>query len=169
MKIAIISDTHDNEINLIKALTLINKEKVSALIHCGDVCRFPTLNIILKNFRKKIFLVLGNGDDTFEFKNLKFKNLKVFEKYGDFILNNYKIGITHFPQGAKELTLKANYNFIFYGHKHFPWKEKINDTLLINPGNLAGILYPPTFAILDFCKDQKKLNKKNFNLKLIKL
>lgn len=168
MKIAIISDTHDNEINLIKALTLINKEKVSALIHCGDVCRLSTLNIILKNFRKKIFLVLGNGDDVFEFKDLKSKNLKVFEKYGDFVLNGYKIGITHFPQIAKELALKK-YNFIFYGHKHFPWEEKINDTLLINPGNLAGIFYPPTFAILNFYKKEKELNKKNFDLKLIKL
>lgn len=158
MKIAVLSDTHDNHFNLIKALTLINKENVSALIHCGDVCNPETLELVLDNFNKKIYLVLGNGDLNKNWDKFREKRIEIFNDFGKFKLSNKKIGITHFPDLAyKEAEIK-DYDFIFYGHTHKPWEEKINDTFLINPGNIAGIIYRSTFALLDL---------KNFNKRLV--
>lgn len=153
MKIAIISDTHDNLENLIKALTLINKEKVSALIHCGDVTSIDALKLILQNFKKNIYLSLGNGDNEnifFDFlKQNKNFNLIIFKKFGEFIIDNLKFGISHFPEEVKKGVYNDNFDFCFYGHIHRPWQEKIGNTLILNPGNLAGIFYRSTFAILD--------------------
>jgi putative phosphoesterase len=160
MKIAIISDSHDNEINLIRALTLINKEKVSALIHCGDVCSINTLNLILNNFKKNIYIALGNGDFNLNQVKFKNKNLKIFKDFGSFKISNKKIGITHFPDFIQKKLLsdsKNNYDLIFYGHTHKPWQDKINNTLIINPGNICGLFYKPTFALCDLNKLVLKL------------
>lgn len=157
MKIAVLSDTHDNIVNLIKALTLINKENVSALIHCGDVCDPKTLELILDNFKKKIYLVLGNCDLNKNWDKFKEKRIKIFNNFGSFKLNNKKIGITHFPDFAYKEVKDKNYGFIFYGHTHKPWEEKLNNTFLINPGNIAGIIYRSTFALLDLKNFDKRL------------
>ncbi|MCS6789144.1 MAG: YfcE family phosphodiesterase [Patescibacteria group bacterium] len=160
MQIAIISDTHDNYKNLIKALTLINQNKVSALIHCGDVTSLDTLKIIIENFNNPIYLSLGNGDDQQIFFNFLNKNknlnLNIFSDFGQFNIENIKIGLTHFPDFIKNHLIN-NFDFIFYGHTHKPWEEKINNTIVLNPGNIAGILYRPSFAILDIKSLKRKL------------
>ncbi|MGB9680905.1 MAG: metallophosphoesterase family protein, partial [Minisyncoccia bacterium] len=118
-----------------------------------DVLSIETLKIIIENFNQKIFLSLGNGDDEKLFnKFLKENNnqkLSIFDEFGKIVLNNLKIGLTHFPDIAKKLVENNNFDFVFYGHTHRPWEEKINQTIILNPGNLAGIFYKPTFAILD--------------------
>jgi putative phosphoesterase len=162
MKIAIISDTHDNSTNLIKALTLINQKEVSALIHCGDVTNIETFKIILNYFNKSIYLSLGNGDDFKIFNNFlsqkKNSQIQIFNEFGEFNLNNLKIGISHFPEVVKNILQNNNdYDFIFYGHTHKPWEEKENKTIILNPGNLAGLFYKPTFAIIDLLNFEKNL------------
>ncbi|GIW65332.1 MAG: phosphoesterase [Candidatus Parcubacteria bacterium] len=162
MKIAVISDTHDNLTNLIKALTFINQQEVSALIHCGDVTNIETFRTILNYFNKPIYLSFGNGDDSKVFNDFLNQNknnqINFFNEFGEFNLNNFKIGISHFPEVVKKvLQNKKDYDFIFYGHTHKPWEEKENKTIILNPGNLAGIFYKPTFALVDFSNFEKKL------------
>jgi uncharacterized protein len=78
MKIAIISDTHDNLENLKKFFDFAKKEKIKILIHCGDVCNGETLKEIEKNF-KEIYLCLGNADIK-ESLLKEAKKSKIFEK-----------------------------------------------------------------------------------------
>ena len=75
MKIAIISDTHDNLKNLEKFLSWLKKEGGSILIHCGDVCRMDTLLKISQDFEGKIYLVFGNAEIEIE-KDLIFNLTK---------------------------------------------------------------------------------------------
>ena len=56
MKIAIISDTHDNLANFKKAISLIKKEKIKILIHCGDIFEPETIKEALKDFPGKPIL-----------------------------------------------------------------------------------------------------------------
>ena len=44
---------------------------------------------------------------------------------------------------------KKDLNFIFYGHTHKPALEKSLSTIIANPGNIASIHYPASFAILN--------------------
>jgi putative phosphoesterase len=145
MKIAIISDTHDNLENLKKFFRFSKKEKIKILIHCGDVCNGETLREIEKNF-KKIFLCLGNGD----MKDLllkKGKKTKIFEKEGKIKIGNLNIGFCH-QFNYKKRGLE-NFDFYFFGHSHCPFLKKEKNCYLANPGSLAGIFYKATFAILD--------------------
>jgi predicted phosphodiesterase len=45
MKIAVISDIHDNEVRLKEAIEICSKEKISTAICCGDVTSLETLEI----------------------------------------------------------------------------------------------------------------------------
>jgi len=146
MKLAIISDTHDNLENLKKFLKWVKENKPEIIIHCGDVTSLTTLKELLKIFKGKLYLVLGNAE------------LDI--KIGELTFNKLKIAFLHFPSIARKVAYTNKYHFIFYGHTHKPWAEKINETYLINPGNLKGEPYQPTFCVLD-------LEKKKFELVLL--
>lgn len=151
IKIAIVSDTHDNLPRIDQMLEKIKKENIKTIIHCGDVCSFRVLSYLANNFDGKIYLSIGNVDADHELNQTKnnLPNLKIFPKYGELNIDNLKIAFVHFPTKAKELAQTEKYDFIFYGHTHKPWEEKINSCKIINPGTLAGLFTRSTFAILD--------------------
>jgi putative phosphoesterase len=145
MKVAIISDTHDNLENLKKFFEFSKKERIEILIHCGDVCNGETLKEIEKNF-KKIYLCLGNADIKDSLLK-EAKKSKIFEKEGKIEIGGLKIGFCHMFN-LKEKNLK-DFEFYFFGHSHWPFLKKEGKCYLANPGNLAGLFYKATFAILD--------------------
>lgn len=176
MKIAIISDSHDNLSNVYKALDWVNKNGISEIIHCGDVCAPAALREIAINFQGKIHLVYGNVDgDHKGMERIKdeFENLIIYGDVGEILISrkqknkkikkqgrqsgNYKIAFTHFPWTAKELAEAGNYDYVFYGHTHKPWEEKAGNCKIINPGTLAGMFYKATFATLDINTDLLEL------------
>jgi hypothetical protein len=61
MKIAIVSDIHDNQVNLKKCLGWLEKEEIKGMIYCGDITNNETLDILAKGFPGKIYLVKGPG------------------------------------------------------------------------------------------------------------
>lgn len=160
MQIAIISDTHDNIVNLSKALDWIKKNNITTIIHCGDVTDEETLKFILSNFDGEINLVYGNIDSDFlNAKDFKlYKNLIIHGEVGELKINNKKIAFCHFPGKAKELALSKDYDMVFYGHTHKPWQEQVDSCMLINPGTLSGMFSKSTFAVYD--SDNNKLELK---------
>jgi len=159
MKIAIVSDIHDNIFNLNKFLKHCKKAKISKLICCGDVCSATTLKILSSKFAGEIFLVIGNGDlyekkDYQMAKNIKYYGLVGQEKiFGlDFIFSHYEKEINRQIEVSG-----AKFDFAFYGHSHKPWLEKRGDMIMANSGNLAGIFFNPTFAVLDVKSKNLKL------------
>jgi len=156
MKIAIISDTHNNLANLEKFLNSAEKEKIKVLIHCGDVCNAQTLSFIEEKFAGDIYLSLGNCDLKDDLLNAK-KKTNIFENIGKIKIDEIKIGFCHQFNFNQEKSLLDNFNFFFFGHYHFPSLKKIKNCFLVNPGNLSGIFYKPTFAILETKKKKLKL------------
>jgi len=155
MKIAIISDTHDNLENLKKFLDFSEKEKIEILIHCGDVTNGETLKEIEEKFKGKIYLVLGNGDIKDSLEKVA-KKTKIFEREGEIEIENLKIGFCHeFNYKNKNL---ENFDFYFFGHTHWPFLKKEKKCYLANPGNLAGLYFKASFALLD--TETKKLELK---------
>ena len=160
MLIAIISDLHDNLFNLKKFLAWSKQNKVKKIICCGDVGNAKTLKFLATNFSGDIFLVAGNAE-TFEVKNIiKYPNIKFYQETGVVNLAGLYLGFCHQVYKAKKIIKESDnkLNFIFYGHSHKPWLEKTKDIILANPGNLADILYPASFAILN--AKNKKLELK---------
>ncbi|MCD6094739.1 YfcE family phosphodiesterase [bacterium] len=153
MRITIISDTHDNIVNFKKAIGWIKRENIKTIIHCGDISLPGTLKEALQDFKGKIHLVFGNMDDKRLFEKEEIKNAIFYGQVGEIEEDNKKIAFCHFPDKAKELALTGKYDLVFYGHTHKPWEQRINHCRLVNPGNLAGILYKATFAVYETQND----------------
>lgn len=148
MKIAIVSDTHNNWANFKKAIEWIKNEKIQLILHCGDICSQETIDDAKKLFEEaasaeapasQVKFVRGNADydvpDLPDSLELEF--------------NNRKIAFTHFPNEAKKMAQSGKFDLVFYGHTHRPWDEKVGECHMINPGELAGQFFKPTFAVYD--------------------
>ncbi len=161
MKIAIISDSHDNLANIKKTVNILKEEDVKIILHCGDVCSFSTIKEILSIFPGKLYLSFGNVDFDILEKDKAFlkkiPRLKTWQNYGKTRIAKKIIAFAHFPDKAQELAESGKYDLVFYGHTHKPWQEKVGKTELVNPGNLAGIYYRATFAIYDTKNNKLKL------------
>lgn len=151
MKIAILGDIHSNLINLEKALEQVKSRHIRHIIVVGDLQSLETTDIIGTTFIKTS-IIFGNADydrDAFSDKAKKYKNIKIFRDVGELKFDNVKIAFCHYPQTAKKLAKEKDFNVIFCGHWHSPWEERVNGTLIIRPGEVAGHYYKPTFCIFD--------------------
>ena len=175
MQIAIISDTHNNEVNLKKVLDYCQTNAIGTIICCGDLASETTLDFINDNFSGTIHYTFGNMDNdqlkefirhpmssdhnarkTSDVLNVpKYKNTFLYQNFGELKIENEKIAFVHFPEAAKELCQSGKYDFVFYGHTHKPWSAEVlmketvdqKSCTMLNPGNVAGEIYPPTFAV----------------------
>jgi len=146
MKIAVVSDTHNNWPNFKKAIDWIKNEKISLILHCGDISTQEIIDQAKNLFEKEIKFVKGNGDH----------GLDLPEKM-ELEFNKKRMAFTHFPDIAKKLVQSGKYDLVFYGHTHRPWDEKVGDTHMINPGEIAGQFYKPSFAVYDTEKNLLEL------------
>jgi putative phosphoesterase len=164
MFIAIISDIHNNEVNLKKVLDYCGREKIGTIICCGDLASLETLDFLNENFSGEIYYTFGNMDNdylkSYSFENNQYKKTKIFKEYGEAEIDDKKIAFVHFPKIAQELAETKKYDFVFYGHTHKPWEEIIGNCKMLNPGNVTGQFYLPTFAVW---------NTEDGNFKLIRI
>ncbi len=147
MKIAIISDTHDNLANIKKIVNWLNKEKINLLLHCGDINSQDAINEIDNNFNGEAKFVRGNADIS----------INELKEIGELEIKNKKIVFTHFSNKAHSLAESGKYNLVFYGHTHKPWEEKVGDCRLVNPGEAAGQYNKATFAVYNIVSDKLEL------------
>jgi len=162
MKIAIVSDIHDNWANLEQfSLQIREQDDVKNVIVCGDISAPGTLRKLSESLpQKNIYAVAGNVDgDIAGHKRIssEVNNVTFFEKIGEIVLGGKKIAFTHKPDEAKSLAQKGSYDIVFYGHTHKAWEEKIGKTVILNPGELTYFFYTPTYCIYDLEKMRGKL------------
>jgi uncharacterized protein len=150
-KIAIISDSHDNLVNLEKCLLFCEDAGVDLVFHCGDWCAPSTLKFAREVFSEKICGVFGNvhGEDEEMFEKAKEVDIDLKKDKNEITIDNIRMAIVHKPDEARELAETKNFDLIFYGHTHEPWQEKVGDTFIVNPGTLAGMFMRATFAMYD--------------------
>ncbi len=168
MRVAIISDIHNNEVNLEKVLNYCEREKISTIICCGDLASRETLNFMNDIFSGTIYYVFGNMDNE-QLRDVnftrKYRNTFIFKDFGEAEFENHKIAFVHFPREAKELAETGKYDFVFYGHTHKPWVSSVKTTanrglkscIMLNPGNVTGDFYPPSFAVWNTSDDKLEL------------
>lgn len=173
MLIAIISDIHDNIPNLEKVLEYCREKEIKKIICCGDLATEETLEHLERNFSGEISIALGNADQRHfpeeSFKDHARQNIRILENFGEEEIDGKSVAFVHFPEIANDLSGTGKYDFVFHGHTHKPWtssteisngKEKRTCTIL-NPGNVANQLYPPTFAVWNTTNDSFELIRLN--------
>ena len=151
MKIAIMSDSHDNIWQLAQAMPTL--AAADAVIHCGDlVAPFMILRLIQGIRDTPVHIVWGNNDGD---KGLitevasKAENIKLHGDFADLKLGGLKIGVNHYPKVARSLAESGSYDVVCYGHDHIAHEEWVGETLLLNPGELMGLQGRSTVAVLD--------------------
>lgn len=155
MKIAILSDVHDNAHNLFLALEQINSYgNIEQIYFLGDFCGAAIANLFCSS-TIPVYAIWGNNDGD-KFTITKFAcnpdtNLEMgFDTYDIVEIDGRKIFLTHFPLLAKPMARSGDFDAIFYGHNHLKNKEKINDCLIVNPGEVGAYKTSiGSFAIYD--------------------
>lgn len=147
--IGIISDTHENENAVKKAVEILKKKNVEFAVHCGDIISPPMLGHF-KGLNMKF--VFGNDDGERNGLNSKAKEFG-WEEISDekeFEYKGKKFYVYHGTNRNKlEEAIKSNkYDYVLTGHTHIKRDEKIGRTRAINPGALF-MVYPYTIALLD--------------------
>lgn len=152
MKLAIISDSHDNLPNLEKFLAWVNINKIEMIIHCGDLAAPSVIKKELApKFSGPIHFIHGNVADRELNEKVagEFKNVTSHGDEGRLEIDGKKIAFCHYPKQAEDLAQTGRYDLVFYGHDHKPWEKYIGQTRLLNPGTLAGMFNKATFAVYD--------------------
>lgn len=149
MKTAIISDIHDNLVNLNKCLNWCGENKIEELICCGDVANGETLEFLSRNFTGIIHLVKGNMEIYNEKEVERHGNIKYYGRIGYFNIGDKTIGFCHEPFLIKKVLEQGKCDIVFYGHTHEPWIEKRDGIATVNPGTLGAVFQKATFAVWD--------------------
>lgn len=153
MRIAVLSDIHDNIWNLEKVLNRVKKEKCEAIIFCGDFVS-PFVVTQLVDSGLPIWAVFGNNEgDRYSIADIEYKNLEQLHLYDrglfEFELEGKKFAAYHYELIARHAARTEEYNAVFYGHTHQAKVEKIRKTILANPGEVMGKDGKCTFGIYD--------------------
>lgn len=152
MKILVLGDIHSNLVNLKNAFEKVKDRDIGHLIVLGDLQSLEVIDIIgTTNYKTSI--IFGNADfdrNAFLSKAQKYKNIEAFDdNRGKIEIEGVKIAFCHYPQTAKKIAREEDVDVVFSGHWHSPHEEKINGTLSIRPGEVAGQIYEPAFCIFD--------------------
>ncbi len=152
MKIAILSDTHDNIWKLTEILRIAQERGAQALICCGDLCSPFTLRQIGEEFAGPVHVVLGNNDGdplTLSQVATASGHITLHGLFGYIELGGRKIAINHYPPIALDQAYSGRYDLVCYGHDHKAHIGSVGHTLLVNPGEAMGKSSPGTLALYD--------------------
>jgi hypothetical protein len=137
MRIGIISDTHDDMQAIETAVAIFNSEKVSHVIHAGDITS-PFTFEIFKQLSCNFTGIFGNNDgDKLLLRDKAEGNLH--NQPLNLIMHNKKIVVMHEPDIVHALSESGHYDIVIYGHTHRPDITIIKNTLVVNPGKAARL------------------------------
>lgn len=154
MKIAILSDSHENKENLKQALETVTRLKIERLLFCGDLCGPFMIKQFGENFSGPIDMVFGNNDgDRFRMamNAAAIPHITLHGEYAALEIDGKRIGMTHYPFYADAMAKSGDYDLVCFGHDHEVRINHYGNCIAVNPG-LTYEHYlekPPTFAIYD--------------------
>ena len=137
-KIGIISDTHDDIVNVRKAIEIFRSYKIKYVIHAGDYV-FPGIVKEFGNLKDAKFIgVFGNNDGEKMGLSKNFKEIdgELKGEFGELSLDGLKVGIYHGTNNELTESISSNniYDVFICGHTHKKRAETRGKTLILNPG-----------------------------------
>ncbi len=151
--IGIMSDSHDNMDAIKAAVELFNKKKVKTVLHAGDIIS-PFTATAFSKLDADMYFVFGNNDGDRLLIKEKFDEIgaQCCGDFGDLEIDGKRIALIHgtYEPPVTALAESGDFDIVIRGHTHHAGVTKINETLLINPGETAGVLTGKrTVALLD--------------------
>jgi putative phosphoesterase len=146
MRIGVISDTHiyasSRRVVPPQVFDLFRRASVSLIIHLGDVNASWVLDELADV--APVMAVYGNNDDD-ELTSILPYSLQ-------FRVGKWEIGVIHGfgGQSAREVVtgrFAGVTDLALFGHSHIPFLDRVNDTILFNPGSATDRRWHPHFGI----------------------
>lgn len=152
MLVGVIADTHDNLMNLKKAVDIFLSNRIEALLHGGDFCSpfvFRELDR-LKSTCPHMYAVFGNNDGDRPLLKEKGNGFCVINDATHGLnIAGRNIVIMHYPDVAEALHRCGEFDLVVFGHTH-RYLEKGNKKKLLNPGTCSGYMAEKaTIALVD--------------------
>jgi hypothetical protein len=127
MRIGVISDTHDNARNVARIVEVLRAARVERVIHTGDITRVSTLRM-LAEIAVPVF-----GEAAAEL------GFELAEPPLELAWAGRRITVVHDRKAHPELEL-GSCDVLLHGHDHRFALERVEGTLVFNPGECAGWL-----------------------------
>lgn len=156
MRVAIISDIHDNVWNLANALSGLTDCDV--LLCCGDLCSPFVVAQLGDGFNGPVHFVFGNNDgDLFRITAVagRFDHVHIHGEVFQGEIGGKRFAVNHYPNLARPMAQSNQFDVVCYGHNHIFRIEEQSGTILVNPGTIMGFDpsqrqdIPATLAIYD--------------------
>ena len=139
MKVAVVSDSHDNLEKVEKFVSEVNSKGVELVIHCGDFVSPFSLKLLLSKLKCDFFGVFGNNDG--EVAGLlgiaggSLSKPPLLKR-----VDGLRVAVMHEPLFVDSLAKSGDFDVILYGHTHELDVRRLNGCLVVNPGELCGYL-----------------------------
>jgi putative phosphoesterase len=139
VRIAVVSDTHNNLRNVTRIVELLNAADVARVVHTGDITQARTLEV-LGRLRAPLVGVYGNNDEREAIAPVAAQlAMQLVEGSLSFEAAGRRIGVIHDPYEIDDALLAAH-DLVLHGHNHRLVLEHRGGALLFNPGECAGML-----------------------------
>ena len=152
MKLAVLSDTHDNISKLEAALRMM--AEADAVLHCGDLCSPFVVKRMATGLPDStpVHIIWGNNEGDIRLICAKAGHHENITLHGDFAaltIDSQSIALTHYPHVARPLAASGFFQLVCYGHDHCAHHSRVDECTLLNPGELLGLKGETTFAWFD--------------------
>lgn len=139
MRIAVVSDTHNNLRNVTRIVELVNAARVERVVHTGDITQAKTLEVLAR-LHAPLVGVYGNNDEREAIAPVARRfAMRLVEGQLSFEAGGRRVGVIHDPYEIDEALL-ASHDLVLHGHNHRLVLERRGAALVFNPGECAGIL-----------------------------
>jgi len=157
VKICIVSDSHDRADALAQAVREAKAQGASAVIHCGDVIGTQTLRAALAA-GLPMHVIHGNnlGDPVSLARWARESNGQLQYHGADARLDlaGRRVFVVHYPEYGHAFACTGDWDLVCCGHSHQAEVRKVasvkgSESWLVNPGTVAGLAAPATWALGD--------------------
>lgn len=154
MRIAIVSDTHNQYQRVREVVRLCRQRAVDAVLHCGDIEDPATVRLFTGLPTHYVF---GNNDTDKDGlrRAMAESGATVQEPYGCLEVEGKKLAWVHGDHRdvLRDLERADAFDYIFHGHTHQAVRRQAGPATVINPGALHRASVK-TFVMLDLATDE---------------
>lgn len=142
MKIAIVSDTHDNTPAIVWIIEYLNEHKIPVALHAGDMINPGVTRRFAEHYQGDFHYVFGNNDGERTIgieraQKYSWSNVYCHKESMELEIEGKKIFMNHFSSISENVAKSGKFDVCIGGHDHLYRVNYFGKTLFINPGNIV--------------------------------
>jgi len=157
VKVCIVSDSHDRADALAQAVREARAAGAEAVIHCGDLIGAQTVKPALAA-GLPVHLIHGNNVGDTQALHLQSRRSNGLLQYhgadARLELGGRRVFVVHYDDYGYAMACTGQWDLVCCGHSHKAEARSVRtvqdtQTWLVNPGTVAGLAAPATWALAD--------------------